>query len=217
MKSDNHPARKRILARIEAALRTPAPGPLAGGEPQPAFSPIENPLERFRQECALNQTECMIVPDQEHGSMAVAQIVAGLPPGPIFLEDTPFLRSVASCFAGDRPLRWSSEGAPRENSQATVTGAECLVAATGSVLVSAARGGRGGSVVAPVHIVIAGVHQLLPDLNSTLAQAMKSGTVAASSFLCLITGSSRTGDIEKILVLGAHGPKRLIVVLSLQA
>jgi L-lactate dehydrogenase complex protein LldG len=34
--------------------------------------------------------------------------------------------------------------------------------------------------------------------------------------LCLITGSSRTADIEKTLVMGAHGPRRLIVVLDLE-
>jgi L-lactate dehydrogenase complex protein LldG len=31
--------------------------------------------------------------------------------------------------------------------------------------------------------------------------------------LSFITGPSRTGDIERILVLGAHGPKELIVIL----
>ena len=31
------------------------------------------------------------------------------------------------------------------------------------------------------------------------------------SMMCLITGPSRTGDIERILVLGAHGPKKLTV------
>jgi L-lactate dehydrogenase complex protein LldG len=32
----------------------------------------------------------------------------------------------------------------------------------------------------------------------------------------LITGPSRTGDIEKIIVLGAHGPQRLVVVVALR-
>lgn len=35
-----------------------------------------------------------------------------------------------------------------------------------------------------------------------------------SSMMSFITGPSRTGDIERILVLGAHGPKRLTVLLS---
>lgn len=33
------------------------------------------------------------------------------------------------------------------------------------------------------------------------------------SFTSFITGASRTGDIERILVLGAHGPKRLTVIV----
>ena len=33
------------------------------------------------------------------------------------------------------------------------------------------------------------------------------------SMVCNITGPSRTADIEKTLVLGAHGPKELIVFL----
>jgi L-lactate utilization protein LutC len=35
-----------------------------------------------------------------------------------------------------------------------------------------------------------------------------------NSFACMISGSSRTADIEKILVQGAHGPVRLAVVLQ---
>ena len=89
------------------------------------------------------------------------------------------------------------------------------MAQTGSVLVSAACGGRGASVVAPVHIVVATINQLLPDIDAALARAQERGTVVQNSFLCLIPGSSRTADIEKILVMGAHGPRRLIVVLGM--
>jgi len=41
------------------------------------------------------------------------------------------------------------------------------------------------------------------------------GTTKRNSMVSLITGPSRTGDIEKILVMGAHGPQRLFVVLAM--
>jgi L-lactate dehydrogenase complex protein LldG len=87
-----------------------------------------------------------------------------------------------------------------------------LVAQTGSVLISSACGGRGSSVAAPVHIVFASLSQMVPDLETAMSRA--TATAAKNSYLCLITGSSRTADIEKILVMGAHGPKRLIVILT---
>ena len=68
-------------------------------------------------------------------------------------------------------------------------------------------------MVAPVHIVVAGVNQIVPDLDSAFALMRQRGTAVQNSYVCLITGSSRTADIEKILVMGAHGPRRLIVVL----
>ena len=37
---------------------------------------------------------------------------------------------------------------------------------------------------------------------------------APPSFLSFVTGASRTGDIERILVLGAHGPKKLTILLK---
>lgn len=40
---------------------------------------------------------------------------------------------------------------------------------------------------------------------------------AQNSYVGLITGSIRTADIEKILVVGAHGPRRLVVILEVAA
>ena len=129
-----------------------------------------------------------------------------------YWQDARELRRMAPAWPGGRSLRWSSEGAPNEASQATITLAEALVASTGSALVSASCGGRGASVVAPCHIVNARLEQLVPDMDAALARAQESGAVSRNSFLGLITGSSRTADIEKILVMGAHGPRRLVVV-----
>jgi L-lactate dehydrogenase complex protein LldG len=47
-----------------------------------------------------------------------------------------------------------------------------------------------------------------------MARIYERGIAAKNSYACLITGSSRTADIEKILIMGAHGPRRLIVVLQ---
>lgn len=179
------------------------------------FAPVTDALGRFQKECASNVTECVITPNLQASAAAVRNVLASIPSGDIFVQDSPELRQFADQWSDRRTIRWSSEGAPKESSQATITACEALVAQTGSVLVSAACGGRGASVVAPVHIVIATIDQLAPDLETALARVQARGTVSANSFLCLITGSSRTGDIEKILVMGAHGPRRLIVFLSL--
>ena len=147
---------------------------------------------------------------------AVSEILASVPPGEIFLQDAPLLRRIAAAWAIGRDLRWSSQGRPNEATKATITLAESLVAATGSVFVSAGCGGRGASIVAPVHIVAATVTQLAPDLAIAFDWLRARGTTTRNSMVSLITGPSRTGDIEKIIVLGAHGPQRLIVVLAMR-
>jgi len=215
MEQTENQSRERILGRMKAALSTPAPRHSGDGLEKAIFAPVSDPLQRFQKECVANITECIVTPSQSASAAAVAGILASLPAGEIFAQDAPQLRRMADAWQEGRNLRWSSEGGPREASQATITLAESLVAATGSILVSASCGGRGASVVAPVHIVVAGIEQLVPDLESAFAQQCERGTALHNSYLCLITGSSRTADIEKILVLGAHGPRRLVVVLAL--
>src|SRR5712692_8843498 len=205
--------RERILGRIRTALRAPAPKHPSAAERE-IFPPVTHAWDRFQKECAANLTECVLASGPDASAAAIASVVHALPPGEIFVQEVPELRRMARAWEEGRSLRWSSEGAPSETSQATITLAEALVAATGSILVSAACGGRGASVVAPVHIVLARFEQLLPDLEAAFAQVREHGTAAQNSYLCLITGSSRTADIEKILVLGAHGPRRLVVVLQ---
>jgi len=213
MAQTENASREKILARIRTALREPAPHAEAP-EARPIFAPVTDLLDRFQKECVVNITECVLVPDLRSGAAAVKEILAVLPEGDIFVQDAPDLRELAREWQDGRATEWSSDGAPKEATQATISLCEALVAQTGSVLVSATCGGRGASVVAPVHIVMATIDQLMPDIGAALGRVQERGVVAQNSFLCLITGSSRTADIEKILVMGAHGPQRLIVVLA---
>ncbi len=95
-----------------------------------------------------------------------------------------------------------------------ITECDALVAQTGSILVtSRSTGGRALSVLPPHHLVLARRAQLVPDLGTALEQAKARYAPHWPSMISFITGPSRTGDIERILVLGAHGPKQLTVFL----
>jgi L-lactate dehydrogenase complex protein LldG len=212
--STENPGRERILRRIQTALRVPAKPP-ATSTASTLFAPVPNPLERFRQECVANNTECVLADDSAGTAAAVSSLVTSFPPGEIFVQDEPSLRRMDSIW-NNHTVRWSSQSAPQECSLATITLAEWLVAETGSVFVSSSCGGRAATVSAPVHIVVASVAQLVPDLTTLFLKVRQKGTAESNSMLCLITGSSRTADIEKTLVMGAHGPRRLIVVLDLE-
>ena len=101
-----------------------------------------------------------------------------------------------------------------ESCDAGVTGCEVLVAQTGGIMVSVeSAGGRALSVLPPHHIVIARTSQMVPDLTAAFEHVKRKYGKQFPSFMSFITGPSRTGDIERILVLGAHGPKRLTVLL----
>jgi len=106
------------------------------------------------------------------------------------------------------------DAAVLETCDAGITGCESLVAQTGSILVdSGSCGGRGLSVLPHVHLVIATLDQITATLGDALEQVRARHAGRLPSMLSFITGPSRTGDIERILVLGAHGPKELHLML----
>ena len=101
-----------------------------------------------------------------------------------------------------------------EACDAGITGCDALVAQTGTVvLTSRSAGGRALSVLPPHHVVLARREQLIADLPAAFALIKKKYADNYPSMISLVTGPSRTGDIERILVLGAHGPKKLTVLL----
>lgn len=97
---------------------------------------------------------------------------------------------------------------------AAITDCEALVARTGSVLVSAAgKAGRQMNIFPPIHIIEARETQLFPYLSDAIRAVQAKYGENLPSFISTITGASRTADIEKTLVMGAHGPKEIHVFL----
>lgn len=101
---------------------------------------------------------------------------------------------------------------------AGITGANALVAETGSVmLVSNEGNARLASALPPVHIVIAGIDKLVPslaDATTMLESLPRSATgQPISTYVSFISGPSRSADIELSLSMGVHGPRYVHIVL----
>ncbi|MCF8364745.1 MAG: LUD domain-containing protein [Bacteroidales bacterium] len=95
-----------------------------------------------------------------------------------------------------------------------VTYCEYLIARTGSVVISSRQlSGRRLSIFPETHVVVAKTDQLVHDIKDALDGLKKKYAPGFPSAVSVISGPSRTADIEKTLVMGAHGPKELYVLL----
>ncbi|HEV7231408.1 MAG TPA: LUD domain-containing protein [Bacteroidia bacterium] len=95
-----------------------------------------------------------------------------------------------------------------------LTGCEFLVARLGTVLVSSRQSSGRRLVVFPnYHIVVAYTSQLVLNLKDALRGMKDRYGNQPPSMVTAISGPSRTADIEKTLVQGAHGPKEIYVML----
>jgi L-lactate dehydrogenase complex protein LldG len=99
------------------------------------------------------------------------------------------------------------------NQNIGITKCEFLIARLGSIMVSSKQmSGRRMNVYPETHVIVAYTSQLVEDLKHAL-KLIRVKYDTMPSMISLITGPSRTADIEKTLVMGAHGPKELYVFL----
>ncbi len=215
---DTSAARSAILGRIRKAQNRPAqPAPAEyeqvrqyldnhGSGPRPDLGP--DLLERFRQQ-ALRTSQTL----DEVGSLAdvpaaVARYMAGLG-----------VASQAIAWETLRSLPWDGSGVkvefrpPVNEDMVGVTGCFCAVAETGTLmLLSGAETFASAALLPETHIAIVPVGRIVGSIEDAFALAKKErGELPrATNF---ISGPSRTGDIEQTIVLGAHGPYRVHVIL----
>lgn len=97
-----------------------------------------------------------------------------------------------------------------------LTQCEALVARSGTVVISSqGDSGRRMNVYPPIHIIYATASQLVPFLKDAIARLESKYGADYPSLISFVTGASRTADIEKTLVMGAHGPKELHVFVNI--
>ena len=101
-----------------------------------------------------------------------------------------------------------------KEAQQGITFCEFLISRLGSIMVSSAQASGRRLIVYPdVHIVVAYTSQIVPDLSDALTAVMEKYKENIPSLISVISGPSRTADIEKTLVMGAHGPRDLYLFL----
>lgn len=166
---------------------------------QPAHS---TPREVFATQFTALGGYYIEVADAEALAAALRQFVAEHGCAPVFCS-APKLQNLLPADQLAPSLRQAA---------AALTDCRALVAQHGSVLMSALAT-RAASALPDWHVVVAEEAQICPTLGEALALV----DPAESSMHSIISGASRTADIEKTLVMGAHGPKKICVFLVLSS
>lgn len=204
------PAKENILKKIRKALShsTPLPFPKSEGSESVFNAPHDEPAVEFAEQFSKLQGRFVFCINQQELAFQLSSLVKKMDWQKVYcLEDELLRRSGAQL--GDRIVKTDLA-----NCNVSITGCECLVARTGSIVMSAGQlSGRSTSVYAPVHICIAYTDQLVYDVKDALQRVKDKYGNRLPSLITFATGPSRTADIEKTLVVGVHGPKEVYVFL----
>lgn len=118
--------------------------------------------------------------------------------------------------AGATAHQWQdSEGLDRQfDLDVGITDVHLAVAETGTIICCTdSEHGRGQSLVPPVHIAIVSAGRIVPDLLDCWGRIGEQFGTDLPSSINLITGPSKTSDIEGILTVGVHGPSTVCILL----
>ncbi|PIF06044.1 MAG: hypothetical protein CSA36_03710 [Draconibacterium sp.] len=201
-------ARQEILNKLANAIN---PLPEKPDFAAPLYPPLSLPLDEAFKQCLERVSGSVYLFSSEYD---------------LYKQLNTFLSAFKSqsvvCFEDEIVSALKSSGFPLlehlevpENMEVGITGCEYLIARTGSILASSAqKGGRKMLVYPPVHVVVASRSQLVENLSDAYNLIVEKYKDNLPSHITLITGPSRTADIEKSLVMGAHGPKELHVFLT---
>lgn len=214
-------SRADILGRVRAHLKRPAADTASaraaidailavrGQGPRPALPSEKSALAaRFREQSAAQSSSLDSIADLAAAPAAAARYLAA--------AELP-LRAVLWPSLAD--LDWQGAGiaaegrGAREGDLVGITGCFCAVAETGTLMLCSAPSHPATvSLLPETHIALVPASRIVAAMEDAwaLARAELGSLPRAVNF---ISGPSRTGDIEQTIVLGAHGPYRVHLIV----
>ncbi len=218
--------RERILGGIRRSLgRGPLSGPAADAlarrieqptrnlVPARAQLPLAEQVELFSEKSKVVDVTIDRVADAAAVPGAVADYLAehNLPTEMVMAADA----ELDAIPWADRPLLAIRKGAAKASDHVGVTPAFCAIAETGTlVMTSAAETPTTLNFVPDNHIVVLRASQVvgaMEDVWDRLRERFGPGEMPRT--VTLISGPSRSADIQLTLIKGAHGPRRVHIVL----
>lgn len=221
-----NPTREQFLQRVRAAV---VEGNRVGGSPAlPERGTVgyqgagTDPVARFRAELAAAGGQTHVVADRGGAVAAVLDLVRTRSARRVLLSGDDVLAALQIVeplrAAGVEVMEFGTreiEGSREAFFQVDLglSGVDYLIAETGSVILTTRpEQPRSLSLLPPIHVAVAERRQILPDLFDLFAAlGVRPGELPAC--VSIITGPSKTGDIELRLVTGVHGPGEIHVVL----
>jgi L-lactate dehydrogenase complex protein LldG len=201
-------AREEILNKLKNAVH---PEPAKPDFDAPVYFPVEEPFDQtFKENLEKVNGSVHLCKSETELYTELKSFIDGIDTALIVCNESE-LKSKLQQFE----IPFSSTGQLPHNLQVAITSCEYLIAHTGSVMVSSTRGSERRLFVFPeIHVVIADKKQLVAYLEDAYASIKKNHPGRLPSQISLLTGPSRTADIEKTLVMGAHGPREFHVFIN---
>lgn len=202
------PALKPFRARFQA--RTAAD---SGFENQPGGNEAESKEARPQTEKTREFVESLLAVNGEIHHTSDTALTGDLID---FLKERKIQTLAAwEAIPGVEPAQLSGAGfrivpADDPSSQAGLTGATCGISESGTLVLASGAGQPAGASLLPgVHLAVLHTSQIV----SSLEEALQFPEIRRAATTVLVTGPSRTADIEMTLTIGVHGPGELHVFL----
>jgi L-lactate dehydrogenase complex protein LldG len=210
------------LAKSEDGIAHGAAVATAGPPPAHPVWPRQKPstatmAERFTEELKAVHGEVVRCQTMAEARQKLVAMMDQEQWSAIGAVERPLARELAAGLPAERIAWATAEWEARHMAQLAVglVVPEFLLADTGSALIVCGTSQeRLMCYLPPACVIIAKVEQLvehLPAAWDTIGP--RCGDLSLRGEFVIVTGPSRTADIEKILILGVHGPKRLVVLL----